>query len=105
MVAMPNVRTQNASTLFDSQEITHALSIFAPRGQVVELRVLEGCTDTQGRYKRTYSGYFDNPQAVLQALRSIKSAMGFYITLQPCEPDLLHRAKNKLIESQKGSTT
>ena len=105
MVAMPNVRTQNASTLFDSQEITRALSIFAPHEQVVELRVLEGCTDTQGRYKRTYSGYFDNPQAVLQALRSIKSAMGFYITLQPCEPDLLHRAKNKLIESQKGSTT
>ena len=62
-------------------------------------------TDTNGRYKRTYSGYFNNPTDVLQALRSIKSAMGFYITLQSCHPDLLHRAKNKLMEAKKDYTT
>src|SRR5947207_830416 len=68
--------------------------------QVVEIRALKASQDANGRYLRTYGGYFDNSKDLLQAICTIRHAMGIYITLHPCEPDILHRCKNKLKEQE-----
>jgi hypothetical protein len=74
-------------------------------GQVVEIRALEASLDQNNRYTRTYGGYFDNPDDSIKAISTIRFAMGIYLTLHPCTPDILHRAKNKLVEQRKDSST
>ncbi len=91
--------------LIDVVEIRRTLNTLVEPGQVFEVRVLEASTQSASRYIDTLGGYFNNPDDAIQALSAIRSALGFYITLQRCHPDLLGRAYNKLIKLKKDYST
>src|SRR5258708_558601 len=95
--------------LFDRDEIRRALRALALPGEVTELRILSAQTKEFSRSTYQASGYFDNPESLLKALAGLHSAMGVYVTLQPCNPALLARAHNRLRSAnemgQKASAT
>ncbi len=95
--------TYQAEIQAQLEEIKKALDIFTEPGQVVELRPLEV---KDGRFKNTYSGYFDD-MGKLAIDAQIKSgrALGVYITLNPVNPDLLARAYNRIEQAKKGDST
>lgn len=95
----------NTTRLVNVNEVRRALQLLATSGQIVEIRALEASLDQNGRYTRTYGGYFDNSNDLIKAISTIRFAMGIYITLHPCHPDILHRAKNKLVEQKKDFST
>lgn len=95
----------NNTRLVNANEVRRALQLLTVPRQVVEIRALEASLDQNNRYTRTYGGYFDNPDDLIKAISAIRFAMGIYITLHPCTPDILHRAKNKLVEQKKDSST
>jgi hypothetical protein len=95
----------NVTRLVDANEVRRALQLLAEPNQVVEVRALDASLDQNGRYTRTYGGYFDNPNDLIKSISTIRFAMGIYITLHPCHKDLLHKAKNKLVEQKSGSST
>jgi len=70
---------------------------------VHELRVL----NSHGRRAGTRSGYFDNPETfVTEATRmSEEMAEGVYVTLNPCKPELLARAANRIRDWAKDATS
>lgn len=82
--------------LVDVAEARHALSVLTTPGQVVELRILQARTADSPRYAYQASGYFNDPEALVRVLTALRSAKGVYITLHPCQPDLLARAHNRL---------
>src|SRR4051812_14000635 len=92
-------------SLINKAEIRRAFSLLSEPGQVVEVRALRATTQPNPRYLETLSGYFDNPLSLLQALQGIRFAVGIYITLQPCDPELLGRANNKLLKVEKEGST
>lgn len=60
-------------------------------GDVVELRVAKA-----GRH-RTISGYFNDPAALVEAIREMDGkGPGVYVTLNPVKPDLLARSSNRV---------
>jgi hypothetical protein len=91
-------------TLHDPAEVSRALELIVPRGDVVELRVLGGIV-LGDRRPLTLSGYFDDPDKLLAAIETVVSAQGFYLTLNKIDPALLARAMNKLRPVGKGATT
>src|SRR5207249_5604853 len=72
---------------------------------IIEVRALEASYHLQARYAETLAGYFDNIEDLLREVSKLHTAMGIYLTLQPCHPDLLHRAKNKLIRQKRDAST
>lgn len=86
--------------LVDVTEIRRALSVLTQPGQVTELRILNARTADAPRFPYPASGYFNDPEALIQALEHLRSAKGVYITLNPCKPDLLARAHNRLRTSE-----
>lgn len=97
---------KQASKFFDVAEVKRAYDLLVGPGQVVEVRALEALgPGDRLPYQKTYGGYFDNVTDLIAAIKLIQAAMGIYITLQPCELALLHRAKNKLIPQKKDFTT
>ena len=95
----------NSTHLVNVNEVRRALQLLASPGQVVEIRALKATQDQNGRYLKTHGGYFDNSKDLIQAICTLRHAMGIYITLHPCEPDILHRCKNKLKEQEKDFST
>jgi hypothetical protein len=91
--------------IINTREIQRAFSLLASPGQVVEIRILNGSRQVGSRYTETLTGYFDDSRKLIQELPQIKSAMGIYLTLQPCMPDLLSRAANRLVKADKNATT
>ena len=55
--------------------------------------------------ERMLSGYFNSLDALLQELQTLHSAETIAMTLNPVNPDLLARAKNRLIPSKRGEGT
>lgn len=102
---MQQTATATKKRLIDIAEIRHSLNMLVEPRQVFEIRALEASTQENSRYTDTLSGYFDNANDAIKALASLHKAMGIYITLQPCHPDLLDRAYNRLVKPQKGSST
>lgn len=91
--------------LIDSNEIKRAYSLLVGDDQVVELRILEASVSSNGQYRGTYGGYFNNVEALLSALSQIQRAKGIYITLQICKPNLIHRTYNELVRQRQGDGT
>jgi hypothetical protein len=91
--------------LVNIQEVKRAYHLLTAPGQVVEIRALEATKELNSRYTQTLGGYFDNINDLLKEISTIRRATGIYITLQPCNPDLLHRAKNKLVSQKKDFST
>ena len=70
---------------------TRAVAVMFGSGDVVELRVPKA-----GRH-RTISGYFNDPAALVEAIREMDGkGPGVYVTLNPVKPDLLARASNRV---------
>ena len=51
----------------------------------------------------TYSGYFNDADKLADAVESITSATGIYVTPNDVDPRLLARAKNNIRPSGKGN--
>lgn len=71
---------------------------------IVELRVL--CAKVQGSsWPQTRSGFFNDRKAMVRSICQIEKAMGWYVTLNPCLPDLLSRRCNRVDRVGEGETT
>ncbi|MDR1514828.1 MAG: hypothetical protein LBS45_03970 [Synergistaceae bacterium] len=71
------------------------------KDQVVELRVLFTS-------KRVDSGYFDNMNLLTEAAITydrMRDVKGIYVTLNPVQPEILHRAKNRVLQRAGAGTT
>ncbi len=95
----------NASKLVNIEEVKRTYGLLTAPGQIVEVRALEASREANSRYTRTWAGYFDNIDDLLKEISTLRQALGIYITLQPCHPDILHRAKNKLGEQKANFST
>jgi hypothetical protein len=74
------------------QEVLRACQLFMRPGDVHELRIPKA-----GREK-TISGYFDSPEKLAAAALALDGKYpGIYITLNPCKPELLARACNRIV--------
>lgn len=95
-----------AKRLVDAQEVQRAYAALVSPDQVVEVRALEASKDSNARYLNTLAGYFDNSKDLIREIATIRVATGIYMTLQPCNPELIHRAYNKLVrQRERGSTS
>lgn len=72
---------------------------------VRELRVLHAREHPNSPYPFTFGGYFDDIEALIRAACTIKYAAGWYITLNPCHPDVLARFHNRAVRLGKGEST
>jgi len=68
----------------------------------VELRAL----DFKGRNNNTYSGYYNNPEKFIEAVRyASKYSGGIYMPINVLKPDLIARRANKSVEYAKITTS
>ena len=73
-------------------ELCRVWHVLFQEGDVAELRILKA-----GEYKKTISGYFNNPEALIAAVKGWDGkAPGVYITLNPVNPALLSRSVNRV---------
>nr|WP_320132154.1 hypothetical protein [uncultured Holophaga sp.] len=73
------------------------------RDHVTELRVLDARFQ-KGYAPFTFSGYFDDLEALIKEACRVEYAKGWYITLNPLNPDLLSRRSNRADRAGKGET-
>jgi hypothetical protein len=92
------------SELFDAAEVRKALARIIKSGAVFEVRALDA-TLSANRRPATISGYFDNPDACVAALKKLAGAVGIYITINPVDPALLARCANRLDYAGRNSAT
>jgi len=92
--------------------VKNVYNLFFAPGEVCEIRAIgvAGRSKSWSDYARkndVVSGYFDNGEDFAQAAQALDAAKakGVYFTLNPCDPALLARAKNRLIASPKATTT
>jgi hypothetical protein len=91
--------TVNNQVTSSDDPTTVALPLLLPPGHVFELRIL-------GTAHGTLSGYFDDPAALVAEARKWSGhAEGCYVTLNPVNPALLARARNRLILRPKHATS
>jgi len=77
-------------------EIIEVLALLFEPGQVTELRAL-GVSDTRYRKPHTVSGYYDDWGKLAEAAMQLDhDARGVYVVLNPVNPALLSRAKNRV---------
>lgn len=78
---------------------------FDPAIGCAEVRVLKGNLDRTGfittdpKWKSTFTGYFDRPDALIVAASKLKDISG-YISVNPLSLDLLARSDNELIKAE-----
>jgi hypothetical protein len=83
----------------DPTIIERSLQILFRRGDIVEVRIPK--TLREG----TVSGYFDDMNALKQAVLTRTRDAGIYVTLNPVQPELLARCANRLQSFAKELTT
>jgi hypothetical protein len=88
----------------DPEEVRRTLAVLHEPGQVTELRILDA-VEPGYRSPHTVSGYFDNPDALIDAIETIQTASGFYLVPNPVDPALLARAANRLTVAKRGAGT
>jgi hypothetical protein len=84
------IKTQNKA------EIGRVLRLLHAPGTVFEIRILDA--PIRGTYRATVAGYFDDPDKAAAALIDYDGQANIYTTLNPCDPALLARAANRLIQ-------
>jgi hypothetical protein len=97
-------REDAATPLSDRQAVIKTLGRLLEPGQVTELRALDAVTDEDPR-PHTESGFFDNPDALADAVAGIRAARGIYFTPNPIAPALLERSPNRIGRAVKGQLT
>ena len=91
--------------LFDANEVRRAFTTLSGVGAVREVRVLDG-RERPGAKAYTYSGWFNNADAIVAALGKMRGGWkGVYVTLNPCDPTLMHRVANRLEYAARGTLT
>lgn len=89
----------------DTSDTERAIRALVGVGDVCELRAI---CDDRGRQSILF-GYFDELPALLNEARRASSttqnAIGVYVTLNPVNPALLSRCKNRMKRANKGDTT
>ncbi len=90
--------------LSDRQAIIRTMRLFHELGQVTEVRALDAVTDDDQR-PHTESGFFDNPEALADAVAGIRAARGIYFTPNPVDAALLERASNRIRKAVRGDGT
>jgi hypothetical protein len=92
--------------MIDQSEIINALRLWFRPGDVFEIRALDAVT---ADYMRPHveSGYFDYEHIddVPKALSRLRACRGVYVTLNPVNPALLARAKNRIRSVGREPTT
>lgn len=92
--------------MIDKTGITDALRLWFREGDVFEVRALDAVTSD---YQRPHveSGYFDYGHIgeVPAALSRLRACRGVYVTLNPVNPALLARAKNRIRSVGREPTT
>jgi hypothetical protein len=84
----------------DAGQIRNAFAALYEPGDVVELRIPK--TERRG----TISGYFNDADALVKSVIVYNGAgPGMYLTLNPVKPELLARAKNRVRERAKVTTS
>ena len=87
----------------DREAVVAAVRVLADPDQVVEVRALDAVVGS-GR-PLTFSGYFNDPCKLAEAISSIRSASGIYTTMNAIEPTLIARCFNKIKVAGKNATT
>lgn len=95
---------QTAHPIFDADEASRALRAILEPGQVTELRALDAVT-REDRRPHIESGYFDDPDKLVEAAATIISAKGIYFIPNVVKPALLSRAVNRIRPAWKEPTT
>jgi hypothetical protein len=92
--------------MIDQSEIINALRLWFRPGDVFEVRALDAVS---ADYMRPHveSGYFDyaHIEDVPKALARLRACRGVYVTLNPVNPALLARAKNRIRSVGREPTT
>src|SRR5579859_5688890 len=107
---MGNTAPRDKKPLVDVEQVRRTFQTLVEPGQVFEIRVLDALTTESPKYAYTASGYFNDLEKLIRALKTIQRAKGVYMTLHPCQPALLARASNRLrnaqdMKSDKSTTT
>lgn len=103
-----NDRDKTANSIEDQiaergQHASRFLRVLHPAGSVFEIRALGVDGTTQ-----THAGFFDDPDVAAQnavRLDILHEPRGIYVTLNPVQPELLSRCKNRLAKAKRGETT
>jgi hypothetical protein len=77
--------------------IRKALEILSEPGQVIELRI--------PRARHTRSGYFDELDRAAEVAAKLNGTASVYMTLNPCNPALLARGVNRIVEGPEATTS
>ncbi|WP_339908602.1 YfjI family protein [Symmachiella dynata] len=89
---------------FNATAVAESVELLINPGQVTEVRMLEATTASD-RWPHTLSGYFNDADKLVAALKGIKTAKGIYIIPNPVDPALLSRAANRIKKASKGEST
>lgn len=90
----------------DLVEVKRAMGLILAPGQVTELRAIDARVKDGNWREGVYSGYFDNVDALAQAVTQIESAAGVYFIPNVIDPALLARACNRArLAGKKDPTT
>ena len=84
----------------DLTDVTRFVERLWRPGDVREVRILK-----VGRYRRTHSGYFDDPALIEPAIAAYDGTVNVYVTVNPVDPALLARAKNRIVEGADTTTS
>lgn len=91
---------------YDPKEIRKALKLFGIcSNYVTELRALNVRDNINSNYSYTFGGYFDNSEALVNAVCNIQYASGIYFMPNPCHTDVLSRFHNRAVKYGKGEST
>ena len=86
--------------MFDEQEIRKAIAIMKPDGKLFEIRIIHNSG------KKNYSGYFDNADMLISALKKVNlTDCNVYITLNPLNPACKARTQYGRFEQNAKTTT
>ena len=90
----------------DLAEVKRTIGLILAPGQVTELRAIDARVKDGNWREGVYSGYFDNVDALAQAVTQIESAAGVYFIPNMIDPALLARACNRArLAGKKDPTT
>jgi len=91
--------TVDPTRAFSPHDVRRFLSLVHEPGSVFELRIPK-----YGPYRSTASGYFNDLDAAIEAVRRWDGKANVYVTLNPASHTLLARAANRIIDRAANAT-
>lgn len=107
-MTLPEIRLRDQTSINPAEEVTRFLNLMVEPDQVFEVRSPKASQQRGGDFKATYSGYFAGvikaADAILQ-LDHLGVAPAIYLTLNPCQPDLMCREQTNTLLFKAQHTT